>query len=134
VLISLFPIITNTLFGLKSADRAHRDLFRLHRANRWKRLVFLELPGALPSMFTGWRISAGLSVIGAIVGDFFFRQGDAGLGRLIDGYTAQLQSDQLFAAVIISSLLGLCVFWLFGLLNRAVVGSWHESAKSVEED
>jgi NitT/TauT family transport system permease protein len=134
VLISLFPIITNTLFGLKSADRAHRDLFRLRRASRWQRLVKLELPGALPSMFTGWRISAGLSVIGAIVGDFFFRQGDAGLGRLIDGYTAQLQSDQLFAAVIVSSLLGLSVFWLFGLLSRLVVGSWHESAAVPEED
>ncbi len=127
VLISLFPIVTNTLFGLRSADQAHRDLFRLRSASRWQRLVKLELPGALPSIFTGWRISAGLSVIGAIVGDFFFQEGPVGLGRLINGYTQQLQSDQLFAAVIVASLLGLVVFWAFGLLARIVVGPWHES-------
>jgi NitT/TauT family transport system permease protein len=127
VLISLFPIVTNTLFGLRSADRAHRDLFRLRSASRGQRLVKLELPGALPSIFTGWRISGGLSVIGAIVGDFFFQEGPVGLGRLINGYTQQLQSDQLFASVIVASLLGLVVFWAFGLLARIVVGPWHES-------
>lgn len=129
VLISLFPIITNTLFGLRSADRTHHDLFTLQHASRWQRLTKLQLPGALPSIFTGWRISAGLSVIGAIVGDFFFRQGPAGLGRVIDGYTSRLQSEQLFAAVIASSLLGLTVFWLFGLLSWLTVGSWHESGR-----
>jgi NitT/TauT family transport system permease protein len=134
VLISLFPIVTNTLFGLKSADRAHRDLFRLRGASRWQQLIKLELPGALPSIFTGWRISAGLSVIGAIVGDFFFQQGPVGLGRLIDGYTQQLQSDQLFAAVIVASALGLVLFWAFGLLARIVVGPWHESQQHRAED
>jgi NitT/TauT family transport system permease protein len=134
VLISLFPVTTNTLFGLKSADRAHRDLFRLRGASRWQVLTKLQLPGALPSIFTGWRISAGLSVIGAIVGDFFFQQGPVGLGRLINGYTQQLQSDQLFASVIVASLLGLAVFWAFGLLARAVVGPWHESQQDQQSD
>jgi NitT/TauT family transport system permease protein len=134
VLISLFPVTTNTLFGLKSADRAHRDLFRLRGASRWQVLTKLQLPGALPSIFTGWRISAGLSVIGAIVGDFFFQQGPVGLGRLINGYTQQLQSDQLFAAVIVASLLGLAVFWAFGLLARVVVGPWHESQQDQQSD
>lgn len=127
VLIALFPIITNTLFGLKSTDRSHRDLFALHGASRRERLLKLQFPGALPAIFTGWRISAGLSVVGAIVGDFFFRQGEPGIGRLIDGYTARLQSEQLFAAIIASSLLGLTVFWVFGVLGRAVVGSWDDS-------
>lgn len=127
VLISLFPITTNTLFGLKSADQAHRDLFRQRGASRWQVLVKLELPGALPSVFTGWRISAGLSVIGSIVGDFFFQEGPVGLGRLINGYTQNLQSQQLFAAVIVASLLGLVVFWAFGLLAKLVVGPWHDS-------
>jgi NitT/TauT family transport system permease protein len=134
VLISLFPVTTNTLFGLKSADRAHRDLFRLRGASRWQVLTKLQLPGALPSIFTGWRISAGLSVIGAIVGDFFFQQGPVGLGRLINGYTQQLQSDQLFAAVIVASLLGLAVFWAFGLLAKVVVGPWHESQQDQQSD
>jgi NitT/TauT family transport system permease protein len=132
VLISLFPIVTNTLFGLKSSDQAHHDLFTLQRASRLQRLTKLQLPGALPAIVSGWRIAAGLSVVGAIVGDFFFRQGDPGIGRLIDDYRARLQSEQLFAAVALSSLLGLAVFWAFGLLGQLLVGSWHESHRSAE--
>ncbi len=132
VLISIFPIITNTLFGLKSTDQAHHDLFTLQRATRLQRLLKLQLPGALPAIVSGWRIAAGLSVVGAIVGDFFFRQGDPGVGRLIDDYRARLQSEQLFAAVALSSLLGLIVFWGFGLLGQFLVGSWHESHRSAE--
>jgi NitT/TauT family transport system permease protein len=132
VLISLFPIITNTLFGLKSTDQAHHDLFTLQRASRLQRLLKLQLPGALPAILSGWRIAAGLSVVGAIVGDFFFRQGEPGIGRLIDDYRARLQSEQLLAAVALSSLLGLVVFWGFGLLGRLLVGSWHESHRPTE--
>jgi NitT/TauT family transport system permease protein len=132
VLISLFPIVTNTLFGLKSTDQAQHDLFTLQHANRLQRLLKLQLPGALPAILSGWRIAAGLSVVGAIVGDFFFRQGEPGIGRLIDDYRARLQSEQLFASVALSSLLGLVVFWGFGLLGRLLVGSWHESHRSAE--
>jgi len=129
VLIALFPIVTNTLFGLRSVDSAHHDLFTLRRASRWRRLTRLELPSALPAIFTGLRISAGLSVIGAIVGDFFFRQGDPGIGRLIDDYTRSLASGPLFAAIIVASLFGLVVFWFFGLLATLTVGSWHETGQ-----
>jgi NitT/TauT family transport system permease protein len=129
VLIALFPIISNTLFGLRSVDATHRDLFRLHRAGRPTALWKLELPAALPAIFAGLRISAGLSVIGAIVGDFFFKQGDPGIGILIDLYRARLQTPQMFGAVILSSLLGVMVFWVFGLAGRAAVGKWHESAR-----
>lgn len=129
VLISLFPIITNTLFGLKSADRGMHELFTLHHASRWTRLTRLQLPAALPAMFTGFRIAAGLSVIGAIVGDFFFRQGDPGIGRLIDIYRQQLASERLFTAIFFSSLLGLVVFWAFGLLSNRALRSWHDSAR-----
>jgi NitT/TauT family transport system permease protein len=129
VLISLFPIITNTLFGLKSADRGLHDLFTLHRAGRVTRLTRLQVPAALPAMFTGFRIAAGLSVIGAIVGDFFFRQGQPGIGRLIDIYRQQLASERLFTAIFFSSLLGLVVFWLFGALSHRVLRSWHDSAR-----
>jgi NitT/TauT family transport system permease protein len=132
VLISLFPIVTNTLFGLKSTDQTHHDLFTLQRANRVQRLLKLQLPGALPAIVSGWRIAAGLSVVGAIVGDFFFRQGEPGIGRLIDDYRARLQSEQLFASVALSSLLGLLVFWGFGLLGQLLVGSWHESHRTAE--
>ncbi|HEY8092660.1 MAG TPA: ABC transporter permease, partial [Acidimicrobiales bacterium] len=100
VIISLFPIIANTLFGLLSADQGHHDLFRLHGAGRWTRLRKLQFPGALPAIFVGLRISAGLSVIGAIVGDFFFRRGDPGLGVLITNYQSRLQGEQMYGALI----------------------------------
>jgi NitT/TauT family transport system permease protein len=129
VLIALFPIIANTLFGLQSVEPSQHDLFTLHSAGRLTRLWKLELPAALPAIFTGLRIAAGASVIGAIVGDFFFQQGEPGIGILIDLYRARLQSEQLFAAVFASSMLGVVVFWIFGLLSRRVVGRWHESGR-----
>jgi NitT/TauT family transport system permease protein len=129
VLIALFPIIANTLFGLRSVADHHHDLFELHHAGRLTRMVKLQLPAAMPSIFTGLRIAAGLSVIGAIVGDFFFKQGQPGIGVLIEIYRAQLQPEKMFAAVILASLLGLAVFWTFGFVSRRVVGFWHESAR-----
>jgi NitT/TauT family transport system permease protein len=129
VLISLFPMITNTLFGLRSSPAGLHDLFSLRRANRWTRLRKLEFPGALPAIFVGLQISAGLSVIGAIVGDFFFRQGQPGIGRLIDNYQAELASPQLFGAIAASSLMGIAAFSLVGLASRRVIGRWHETGR-----
>jgi NitT/TauT family transport system permease protein len=129
VIIALFPMIANTLFGLQSVDSGHHDLFTLHGANRLTRLRKLQFPAALPAIFVGLRTSAGLAVIGAIVGDFFFKQGDPGIGILIDLYRSRLQTEQMFGAVILASMLGVVVFWLFGFLSRLVVGGWHESAR-----
>jgi NitT/TauT family transport system permease protein len=120
VLISIFPIITNTLFGLKSVDPGLHDLFTLHKVSRLTRLRKLQLPAALPAMVEGFRISAGLSVIGAIVADFFFRQGEPGIGRLIDVYRQRLATEQLMTAVLLSSLLGVAVFGVFGALAGRV--------------
>ena len=128
VTIALFPIIANTLFGIASVDPSQHDLFTLHAASSWTRLRKLQIPAALPNIFTGFRISAGLSVIGAVVGDFFFRQGKPGIGQLIDRYRATNSYEQMYGSVIITALLGISVFWLFGWLGGRVVGHWHESA------
>ncbi len=127
VIISIFPIIVNTLFGLQSADRGMHDLFTLHHANRATRLRKLMFPAALPAIFAGLRISAGLSVIGAVVGDFFFGQGEAGLGQLLKRYAVQLDGEELLAATIMTAVLGVLVFWTFGWLQNRVVGKWYES-------
>ena len=126
-MMSLFPIVTNTLFGLKSADRGLHDVLTLRGASRVQRFFKPQLPSAAPSIFVGLRISAGLSVIGAIVGDFF-RQGEAGLGILLDSYRGTLQSERSFGAVMLSRALGLAVFIAFGWLANLVIGKWHESA------
>ncbi|MCL4421817.1 MAG: ABC transporter permease subunit [Actinobacteria bacterium] len=126
VLISLFPIIASTLFGLQSATRAYHELFDLHHASRFTKLVKLKLPMALPSTFNGFRISAGLSVIGEIVGGYFFQQGKPDIGVLLDQFTAQLNGTMLFGAIFIASLLGVAVFWTFGGISSLVVGNWKE--------
>nr|BFE28345.1 ABC transporter permease [Actinomadura rugatobispora] len=119
-MISLFPIIANALFGLKSVDPALRELFALQQVGRWTRLWKLDFPFALTAIFAGFRISAGLSVIGAIVGDFFFRQGTTGIGILMSLYIARLQSELLYASIILSALLGIAAFWLFSGLSFVV--------------
>ena len=129
IIISLFPIIMNTLFGLLSADRAMHDLFTLHHANRVTRLRKLMFPAALPAIFAGLRISAGLSVIGAIVGDFFFGRGEVGIGQLLRRYANNLQGEELLAAVMMSSALGIVVFWTFGWLQNLIIGKWHETVQ-----
>ncbi|AWT25132.1 Riboflavin transport system permease protein RibX [Corynebacterium provencense] len=125
VLISLFPMVSNTLFGLQSVNPGMRDLFALHHPSRLTVLRKLELPAAMPSIFVGLRTSGGLAVVGAIVGDFFFKQGTPGIGVLLDNYRSRLQSPDLFAAIILASLLGVVVFLVFGWIGNRVVGRWY---------
>lgn len=126
VLIAVFPIVSNTLFGLLSAEKSQHELFTLQGASRWTRLTKLQFPAALPNIFVGLRISAGLAVIGAVVGDFYFRQGGVvGIGAQIDVYRNRLWGPELITAIIMASVLGLVVFLFFGWLSRAVIGKWH---------
>jgi len=127
VLVALFPILTSFLFGLKSVDRGHLDLFRLNKAGIRTRLVKLQLPAALPSIFTGLRIGAGLCVIGALVADFFFTRGDLGLGRLLNNYAKRLEYEKLFGGVILASFLGVAIYLLIGWLGNRLLRDWHES-------
>jgi NitT/TauT family transport system permease protein len=129
VLISIFPIVSNTLFGLLSAERNQHDLFTLNSASRWTRLSKLQIPAAMPAMFTGFRISAGLSVIGAVVGDFFFAKGNPGLGRRINDYFLNNQPSRMTTCAIIAALLGILFFVTFGWISNKAVGHWHESSR-----
>jgi NitT/TauT family transport system permease protein len=117
-IVSVFPVIANTLSGLSGVDPRLKDLFRLYGASRASTLFKLDLPFALPSIATGLRVASGLAVIGAIVGEFVagFAEGSAGLGITVLAAYRQLRTDLLFAAVILASLLGLA---LFGAVNWA---------------
>jgi NitT/TauT family transport system permease protein len=127
-LIALFPMISNTLFGLQSADKAQRELFQLQGANRWTVLTKLQFPAALPSMFVGLRNAAGLSVIGAIVGDQLFQRGAPGLGVAIQLFSSRTAGQEGWAAIVVASLYGIAVFLIFGLLSRLAVGKWYDPA------
>ncbi|CAN5480240.1 ABC transporter permease [soil metagenome] len=125
VLIALFPIITNTLFGLKSVDRSMHELFTLMKVGRTRRLLMLQFPAALPSIFTGLRISGGAAVVGAVVGDFFFQRGEAGLGVLLQAYSNQLLTPQLYGNVILAALLGVAMFMVMSALMVLTTGKWY---------
>jgi NitT/TauT family transport system permease protein len=132
ILISIFPIIANTLFGLKSVEPTMRDLFRLHGAGRVTRLVKLDLPAAVPAMFTGFRIAAGLAVVGAVVGEFFFQAGDAkGIGVLINQSSASRgQGPQIYASIFAASTLGVALFALFGLVGDRLTRHWSSTGRA----
>jgi NitT/TauT family transport system permease protein len=131
-IVSVFPVIANALAGIRSVEPPLRDLFRLYRASRLSTLLKLELPAALPSLVTGLRVAAGLSVIGAIVGEFVagFSESGAGLGILILSSYRQLRTDLLFAAVLFSSLLGLLLFGAVNLTGYLLLRRWHPSARA----
>ena len=122
--IAVFPIIVNTLFGLLGADQGMHDMMTLHKAGRFTRLWKVQFPAALPAIFAGLRISAGLSVIGAIVGDFLFGSGEVGIGQMMKRYAARLEGEHLLAAVFMSCAFGVAVFALFGWLSKRFVGKW----------
>ncbi len=129
VMITIFPIVTNTLFGLMAADRAQHELFTLRSAGRFTRLVKLQFPAAMPSIFTGFRISAGLSVIGVVVGEQFFRAGQKpGIGVVVEQFRQKARFPEVYGGLIVAAGLGIVVFFAFGALSKAVVGHWHQSS------
>lgn len=123
-IVSVFPVIANTLAGLRSVDPALRDLFRLYGAGRRAHLLKLELPWALPDVLTGLRVAAGLAVIGAIVGEFV---GGGGLGVVVLEAMRQQRTDLVFAAVLHASLLGLALFAAVNGLSHLLLRRWHVS-------
>ena len=126
-IISIFPIITNATAGLTAIDANLLELFELAGASRWQLLVKLRLPGSVPHLVTGARISAGLSVVGAIVGEIFAGAGAnrPGLGYLIQQSSGFSRTDELFAAVVVSALLGMVIFGSVSAAGRLVMKLWN---------
>ena len=127
-IVSIFPVIASTLLGLQSTDPALVDLFRLYSASRWDHLLKLRIPFAAPQIFSGLKIAAGLAVIGAIVGEFI---GGGGLGSVVDAARTQQRIDKVFAAVLISSILGLILVALINLASWYALRNWHASAQKI---
>jgi len=123
-IVSIFPIIANTLTGLLSTAPALRDLFQLYDAKRLAMLFKLRLPFALPQVMTGLRIAAGLAVIGAIVGEFIT---GAGIGGAIMVSRQQNRVDKVFAGLLLASLLGIALFMVINLISRLALRHWHAS-------
>lgn len=130
-IVSVFPVIANTLAGLVSTDRALLDLFRLYGAGRTAAMFKLRLPAAVPNLFTGLQVAAGLTVIGTVVAEFLVGElgEEQGLGVVIVSASHNGHSDRVFAAVLLASALGLAMFGTVNLVGRSILKNWHASAR-----
>ncbi|WP_289298221.1 ABC transporter permease [uncultured Reyranella sp.] len=129
-LVAFFPILSNTVLGLRSVDRNLLDLFELYGASRWRTLLELRLPAALPYFLGGLRISGGLALIGAVVAEFVAGSGGRASGlayRILEsGY--QLKIPRMFAALVLISAAGIAIYLLLSLISHLLLRRWHESA------
>ncbi len=129
-IVAFFPILANTTLGLKSADHNLRDLMTIYRASRWQRLIYLQLPSALPYFLGGLRIAGGLALIGAIVAEYVAGTGGIGSGlafRILEaGY--RLNIPRMFAALLLIAMLGVIIFISTTLISHLLLRKWHESA------
>jgi NitT/TauT family transport system permease protein len=131
-IICLAPIIANTTQGLTSVDENLIHLFLMYKASRAQILFKLRFPNALPSFFTGIRISAGISVIGGITGELFAgstRVGEGGLGYAILYASNQMETSYLFALVLAATALGFAFFFIVMFLEWLALHNWHESSR-----
>ena len=126
-IVAFFPILSNTVLGLRAADPQLRDLLRLYRATPWQRLRFLLMPSALPYFLAGLKISGGLSLIGAVTAEMVAGAAgrDTGLASRILEASFRTETPKMFAALSLLVATGVLIFWLFNLLSRALLGRWH---------
>ena len=129
LIISLFPIINNTLLGLKSTSINLVELFQMHKSSRFVSFFKLRLPAAIPNVIAGLRISAGLSVIGAIVGEFIIGSGSegGGLGVQVIYAQANLETALVMALILTATALGFMFFMSVSTLGHYLLRHWHES-------
>jgi NitT/TauT family transport system permease protein len=122
-LIVFFPVLVNTVVGIRSVPEDLHDLMRTLRANRWQTFRLLEVPSALPVFLGGLRIGATLAVIGAVVGEFV--GADRGLGFLISRGKWEFDTPLVFVAVLTLILMAMSLYGIVVLLENWFL-SWRE--------
>jgi len=128
-IVAFFPILSNTVVGLRSADHNLRDLLILYRASPWQTLRYLLVPSAMPYFIAGLKIAGGLSLIGAVVAEFTAGAAgkETGLASRILEASFRTEIPKMFAALVLVSLTGVLIYLIFNLVSRLVLGAWHES-------
>ena len=130
-IVAFFPMLTNTVQGLRATEASLHELMTLSRAHWWQRLICLELPAAFPAMLTGAKISGGLALIGAVVAEFVAGSGaSTGLAWRIIEAGNRLEIATMFAALLLLSMLGIFIFYTLSLIEWLVLRRWHESFQS----
>ncbi|MGQ4645993.1 ABC transporter permease subunit [Lyngbya aestuarii] len=128
-LVAFFPIVSNTTLGLKSVEQNLSDVFQLYKASRWQTLLYLRLPSALPYFLGGLRISGGLALIGAVVAEFVAGTGGArsGIAYQILMSSYNLEIPRMFAALLMTTSLGVMIFIVLTALSDLLLSKWHDS-------
>ncbi|MDX2201267.1 MAG: ABC transporter permease [Hyphomicrobiaceae bacterium] len=122
--IAFFPIMTNTILGIKSVERGHRDVMQALNASRWATFRNVELPNAMPFILTGMEVGIVLATIGAIVGEYL--GGNQGLGYMAVATLNAFDVKSMFGVILLLTILGLALYFLVVLLRRFVT-PWHEA-------
>ena len=124
-IIAFFPVYVNALTGILTVDEDAREMFRSLGASRWQTFTHLMVPGSLPVMFAGLKTAAGLSLVGAVVGEFI--SAERGLGVLVQQFSSQLAIADAFAIIVILMFLGLLLYGAMEWLERATVFWLHDA-------
>jgi NitT/TauT family transport system permease protein len=127
---AFFPIMLNTLLGVRSVEPGHRDVMRGLNAGRWATFWRLDYHSTLPYVFAGMEIGIVFAIIGAVVGEYL--GGSQGLGYMVVVSLNALNAKQLFAVITILTLLGFALFLAVIALKRLFI-PWHESVAAADE-
>ena len=127
-LISFFPIVVNSVDGLKSADPDMIRLLRTLGASRWQVFTKVQVPNSLPFMFSGIKIGITVSVIGAVIGEWV--GSSEGLGYLAIRSKSQFLSERVYATVVLLSLMGIALFLIAGVLERVFLPWYHHERRA----
>jgi NitT/TauT family transport system permease protein len=125
-----FPVVVNVTRGLTQVEPSALELLRSYAASEWTVLRMLRIPNALPYFFTALKIGTTLSLIGAIVGEYFGGTSDV-LGRVVVQSASALRFDVSWAAILLAAIAGIALYLVTVAVERAVI-PWHASVRSLE--
>ena len=128
VVMTFFPMLVNTIEGLKTAGHMERDLMATYHAGHWQELVKLRLPAAMPFIFNALKINSTLALIGALVAEFFGTP-IVGMGFRISTEVGRMNLDMVWAEIALAALVGSLFYGAIALLERATT-FWHPSYRS----
>ncbi|AWC22512.1 ABC transporter permease [Aminobacter sp. P9b] len=128
-IVAFFPMLSNTVIGLRSADHNLKALFRLYRATPWQTFRYLLAPSALPFFMAGLKIAGGLALIGAVVAEFVAGASgrDTGLASRILEASFRNEIPRMFSSLVLVSMCGMAIFMINIWLSKRLLGYWHES-------
>ena len=131
LLVSIFPMVVDSVVGLRSVDPGMIDLARSYRGSRLQMFWKIQLPNALPSIFAGMKVAISLALVGTIVGEFV--GSNCGLGYVIMHSQGTYNTPRVFAAILVLAVLGTLMYQIVDFCERKAM-PWHVSHRHAEDD